>query len=179
LFVSANLEWMDYVAQKNRIAPESRVNLLGNALVLVAPKDQAKAVQIEPGFDLAGLLESGRLAVGDPDHVPAGQYAKTALEKLGVWAQVEPKLARAKDVRAALAFVERGECPYGIVYQTDAALAKNVQIVGEFPQNTHPAIVYPAAVVAGPQAEAGQRFLDFLKTPASKAVFEKYGFKVQ
>ena len=148
MFVSADLDWMDYVAQKNLIKPETRFNLLGNRIVLIAPKDKAEPVAIAPGFDLAKILGQGRLAMANVDSVPAGKYGKAALEKLGVWAGVSDKVAQAENVRAALLLVSRGEAPAGIVYQTDAAAEPNVKIIGTFPENTHPPIIYPAALTA-------------------------------
>ena len=127
---------MDYVAQKNLIKPETRSNLLGNRIVLIAPKDKAKAVDIKPGFDLAKILGDGRLAMANVDAVPAGKYGKAALEKLGVWNSVSGKVAQAENVRAALLLVSRGEAPAGIVYQTDAASDRSVEIIGAFPENT-------------------------------------------
>jgi molybdate transport system substrate-binding protein len=180
VFLSADEEWMNYLAEKRFIVPESRFNLLGNQLVLIAPAgSDLKKVDIAPGFPLAKMLGSGLLATGDPDHVPAGKYAKSALQKLGVWADVDGKLARADNVRAALALVERGECPLGIVYSTDAALSQKVKVVGTFPEDSHPPITYPAALIAGKDSPAARAFLDFLKTPEAKTVFEKYGFAVR
>lgn len=182
LFISADLAWMDYLQERKLIATDSRGNLLGNSLVLVAAKDGGAAtseVAIGPGFDLAGLLGAdGRLAVGEVRSVPAGKYAKAALEKLGAWSGVEGRLAQAESVRAALALVSRGEAPLGIVYRTDAAADPNVTIVGTFPEDSHPAIIYPAAVTAEPSdAAAAQAFLAWLRTaPAAKAAFEKQGF---
>src|SRR5262245_36225518 len=142
VFISADLAWMDYLADKGLIRPETRSNLLGNHLVLIAAKDKAPAVEIKPGFDLAGLLgRDGRLAMANVDAVPAGKYGKAALEKLGVWASVSARIAQAENVRAALLFVSRGEAPVGIVYRTDAAAAGNVKIIGTFPQDTHPPII--------------------------------------
>jgi molybdate transport system substrate-binding protein len=178
VFVSADKKWMDYLDERKLIIPSSRVDLLGNRIVLIAPADSRATIEIRPHFDLAGLLGDGHLAMGDPSHVPAGIYGKEALEKMGVWYQVKAKVARAKDVRAALALVERGETPLGVVYSTDAAITKKVRVVAEFPRNSHPPIVYPAAIVAGNETAAAKRLLDFLKGPAAKAVFEKYGFEV-
>jgi molybdate transport system substrate-binding protein len=176
VFISADEAWMSYLSEKRLIVPDSRFDLLGNRVVLVAPADSNLKVDIKQGLPLAELLGDGRLATGDPDHVPAGKYAKTALEKLGVWAGIEGKLARADNVRAALALVERGECPLGIVYSTDAAISKKVKIVGTFPEDSHPPVTYPAALVTGKDAPEARSFLNFLKTPEAKAVFEKYGF---
>ncbi len=180
VFVSANQQWMNYLADKKMIVPSSRFDLLRNRIVLIAPADsKTKKVEIGPGFDLVKLLGDGRLAMGDPDHVPAGIYGKQALEKLGTWKNVEPKVARSKDVRAALALVERGETPFGIVYATDAAISSKVKVVGIFPENTHPPIVYPVAIVAGKDTATAQSFLKLLKTREAKAVFEKYGFTAE
>lgn len=179
VYISANKKWMDYLEENRLIVPSSRFNLLSNRIVLIAPSNSRAAIVIRPHFDLAGLLGDGHLAMGDPSHVPAGIYGKEALEKLGVWDQVKAKVARARDVRAALALVERGEAPLGVVYATDAAITKKVRVVAEFPPDSHPPIVYPAAIVAGNGTAVAKRFLDFLKTAAAQAVFEKYGFKVR
>ncbi len=177
VFISADEPWMNHLEKRKMIVPGSRFDLLSNKLVLIAPADSAiKKVQIGPKLDLAKLLGNGKLATGDPDHVPAGMYAKAALQKLGLWNGVESKLARTEDVRGALALVERGETPLGIVYSTDAAITPKVKIVGVFPANTHPKIVYPAALIAGKASPTAKKFLEFLKSPEAKAVFEKYGF---
>lgn len=176
VFASADPEWMDYVEQKKLIQDGTRVNLLGNKLVLIAPKDsKADNVTISPGFDIARLAGDGRIAVADARAVPAGKYAKAALEKLGGWAAAEPKLAAAENVRAALALVGRGEAPLGIVYETDAKVEKNVKIVGYFPEDSHPPITYPVALTASARPEAA-RYLAFLRTGVAKTVFETYGF---
>jgi len=178
LFASADLAWMDYLEQKNLIKKDTRMSLLGNKLVLIAPKDSKLAdVKIEQGFDIAKLAGNGRIAVADVRAVPAGKYAKAALEKLGSWAAAEPKLASAENVRATLALVSRGEAPLGIVYETDAKIDKNVKIVGTFPEGSYPAIVYPVALTANAKPEAA-RYLDFLRSGTAKAVFETYGFTV-
>jgi molybdate transport system substrate-binding protein len=179
VFISADEAWMNYLSEKRLIIPDSRFDLLGNRVVLVAPTDSNLKVDIKQGFPLSELLGEGRLATGDPDHVPVGKYAKTALEKLGVWAGIEGKLARADNVRAALALVERGECPLGIVYSTDAAISKKVKIVGTFPEGSHPPVTYPAALVTGNDTPGARHFLNFLKTPEAKGVFQKYGFTVR
>ena len=176
VFISADEPWMTYLEDRKLIEPGSRFDLLGNKLVLIAPADSSIKVEIGPKLDLAKLLGDGRLAMGDPDHVPAGKYGKAALEKLGVWAETESKVARTADVRAALTLVERGEAPLGIVYSTDAAITPKVKVVGLFPADTHPKIVYPAALIAGKATAAAKSFLQFLRTPESRAVFEKYGF---
>jgi molybdate transport system substrate-binding protein len=175
-FASADLEWMDYVEQKKLIKDGTRVNLLGNKLVLIAPKDsKTDNVTIGPGFDIAKLAGDGRIAVADVRAVPAGKYAKAALERLGGWAAAEPKLASAENVRAALALVGRGEAPLGIVYETDAKVEKNVKIVGYFPEDSHPPITYPVALTANSGPEAAQ-YLAFLRSGVAKTVFETYGF---
>src|SRR5262249_10165764 len=156
IFISADLDWMDYVEQKKLIKPESRVNLLGNRLVLIARKDNAQPVEIRQGFDLAKLIGDGHLALANVNSVPAGKYAKAALEKLNVWSSVADKIAQSADVRAALLRVSRGQTPVGIVYQTDATADQNVSIIGIFPDNTYPPIIYPVALTnkAGPDAAA-------------------------
>lgn len=176
VFISADLQWMDYVAQKNLIKPDTRVNLLGNKLVLIAPVDsKIDKVTIGQGFDIAKLVGDGRIAVADVKAVPAGLYAKAALEKLGGWAAAEPKLAMAENVRATLAFVARGETPIGIVYETDAKVEPKVKIVGVFPDGSHPPVVYPIAATTTSTANVG-KYLNFLRSSEAKAIFEKYGF---
>jgi molybdate transport system substrate-binding protein len=177
VFISADLKWMDYVAGKMLIKPDSRVNLLGNKLVLIAPKESKLAdVKIEKGFDIAKLAGDDRIAVADTKAVPAGLYAKAALENLGAWTAAEPKLAQAENVRATLAFVARGETPLGIVYETDAKIEPKVKIVGYFPNGSYPPVTYPVAAIASSKNAAVAKYLDFLRTPAAKAIFEKYGF---
>ena len=176
VFASADLEWMDYSAQKKTIKDDTRVNLLGNRLVLIAPKDsKIDKVDIAQGFDLAKLVGDGRIATGEVNSVPVGKYAKSALEKLGIWSSVEKKFAMADNVRAALALTARGEAVLGIVYETDAKVEPGVKIVGAFPPDSHPAIVYPVAATANAKPEAAV-YLAFLRGGAAKAVFEKYGF---
>jgi molybdate transport system substrate-binding protein len=176
VFISADLDWMDYGQQKNLIKPDSRFTLLGNRLVLIAPKDSSVSANIQPGFDLAALLKGGRLAVGNVEAVPAGKYGKAALEKLGVWNSVKDKIAQAESVRAALLFVSRGEAPLGIVYQTDAAADKGVKVIGTFPANTHSPIIYPIAAVAASTNPGGASYIAYVKSPAAGAVFKKQGF---
>lgn len=176
LFISADEKWANYLDEKKLLSPGTRSVLLGNRLALIAPKDSRVALAIEPGFPLAARLGDGRLSVGDPDHVPVGLYTKEALEKLGVWKDVEGKLARGDSVRAALAYVGRGECPLGIVYTTDAAVDPNVRIVTVFPENTHTPITYPVALIKGQETDAARNFLAFLKSDTAKQVFERYGF---
>jgi len=178
IFISADLDWMDYVQQRNLIKPETRKNLLGNHLVLVAPAASDIKVEIKPNFPLAALLKDGRLAIADPAAVPAGKYGKAALEKLGVWSSVADKLAPAENVRSALFFVSRQEAPLGIVYQTDAAADKGVKIVAVFPEDTHPPVVYPIALTAGGKNPDAAKFLAFLESAAAKPFFEKQGFTV-
>src|SRR5690606_22676952 len=178
LFISADLAWMDYVAEKKLIKDDTRSNLLGNRIVLVASKDKASDVEIKDGFDLAGLLGDGRLAMGAVDSVPAGKYGKAALEKLGVWSAVEAKVAGAESVRAALLLVSRGEAPYGIVYQTDAAADPGVKIVGTCPENSHTAIIYPVAIVSSSKTPAAKAYLEYLKSGKATPHFEKQGFTV-
>ena len=178
IFISADLDWMDYGQQKNLIKPDSRFNLLGNRLVLIAPKDASVSANIQPGFDLATLLKGGRLAMGNVDAVPAGKYGKAALEKLGVWDSVKDKIAQAESVRAALLFVSRGEAPLGVVYQTDATADPSVKIVGTFPENTHPPIIYPVALTKESTNADAQAFLNYLRSPAARAAFERQGFAV-
>jgi len=177
LFISADLDWMDYAAGKNLIKAETRSNLLGNRIVLIAPKDKARAVDVRPGFDLAKVIGDGRLAMANVDSVPAGKYGKAALEKLGVWGSVSGKLAQAENVRAALLLVSRGEAPAGIVYQTDAASDKGVAIIGTFPEDTHPPVIYPIALTAGAGPDAAA-FLAYIKSAKAKPLFEAQGFTV-
>jgi molybdate transport system substrate-binding protein len=176
VFISADLQWMDYVASKNLIKPDTRLNLLGNKLVLIASLDsRLDKVMIAKPFDIAKLAGDGRIAVADVNAVPAGLYAKAALESLGGWAAAEPKLAMAENVRATLAFVARGETLIGIVYETDAKAEPKVKIVGVFPDNSYPPVTYPAAATTAANA-ATAGYLNFLRGSAAKAIFEKYGF---
>jgi molybdate transport system substrate-binding protein len=176
VFASADLDWMDYGTQKKLIKEDTRVNLLGNRLVLIAPKDsQIDNVAIAQGFDLARLTGDGRIATAEVRSVPVGKYAKSALETLGIWVSVEKKFAMADNVRAALALVARGEAVLGIVYETDAKVEPGVRIVGAFPADSHPPIVYPVAATATAKLEAAA-YLKFLRSGAAKAVFETYGF---
>jgi molybdate transport system substrate-binding protein len=176
LFISADLDWMDYVDQRRALAPGSRVNLLRNTLVLVAPAGSAATLRIEPGFDLAGALGSGKLAMANPDSVPAGKYGKAALESLGVWSKVEKQVVRSENVRAALALVARGEAAYGIVYRTDALAEKGVRVVDTFPETSHPPIVYPAALIATGASPSAKMLLDYLRSATAQATWHKYGF---
>ena len=177
LFISADLDWMDYLAERQLIVDATRRNLLGNSLVLVAGRDSTQAeVAIGPGFDLMARLGGGRLAVGEVKAVPAGRYAKVSLERLGAWDGVEGKLAQAENVRAALALVARGEAPLGIVYKTDAAADPSVRIVGTFPADSHPPIIYPAAVTKVGEGSGAAAFLQFLGGGTTRSAFEKQGF---
>jgi molybdate transport system substrate-binding protein len=177
VFLSADIDWMDYAAAGNNINAATRVNLLGNGIVLVAPKDsKIDQVTIAQGFDLAKLAGDGKIATGDVSSVPAGKYAKAALEKLGAWQAAAPKFAMAESVRAALALVARDEAVLGIVYSTDAKVEPGVRIVGTFPPDSHPAIIYPVAATVTAKPAAAD-YLAFLRTSAVKTIFEKYGFK--
>ncbi len=174
VFASADRKWMDYLDQRRKIDGASKVELLGNELVLIAPRGKAVAVKMDKGFDLAGAY-TGKLCTGEPDVVPVGTYAKQSLTALGWWGAMAPRVVGTDDVRTALAFVERGECPLGIVYATDAATSDKVEIVGQFPANTHDPIVYPFALVGGAGSQA-RPFLAYLQSDAAQAVFRKYGF---
>ncbi len=177
LFLSADEEWMDYLAKNGLIRAASRRDLLGNALVLVGP---AGTPHIEIGRDtnLAGLLKGGRLAVPDMAAVPAGRYAKAALESLGLFAQVKDRIAGTENVRVALALVARGEAPFGIVYATDAAAERQVGVAGTFPAASHPPIIYPAAITASSTHPDASAFLDFLRSEAATRIFVARGFTV-
>ncbi len=178
VYVSANPKWMNFLDKKKLIEPRTRFDLLGNSLVLISPKDSRLDVKIEKNFPLTTILGGEKLAMGDPDHVPAGIYGKKALAALGVWKSVEPKVARTKDVRAALVLVERGEAPLGVVYATDAAISKRVKVVAKFPSDIQPKIVYPVAIVKGHASMASKRFVELMRSPEAKKVFERYGFRV-
>jgi molybdate transport system substrate-binding protein len=176
VFLSADLEWMDYVQARSLIARTTRRNLLGNRLALVAPADSKVELKIAPGFALAAALgNGGRLATGDPDSVPVGKYARAALTSLGVWNDVADRLVRADNVRSALAFIARGETPLGIVYETDARVEKRVRLVALFPADSHPPILYPVAVTTGAQPAARQ-WVEFLQSAPAQQAFKKYGF---
>ena len=178
VFISADLDWMSYLAGKSLIKVDTRTNLLGNRIVLIAPKDKAQPVKIGEGFDLAKVLGDGRLAMANVDAVPAGKYGKAALEKLGAWASVANRIAQAENVRAALLLVSRGEAPAGIVYRTDAAAESNVAIIGTFPESSHPPIVYPAALTANATHPDAAGFLAYIGSAKAKPVFEAQGFAV-
>ena len=174
IFFSADSDWMDYLAKAGEIAPGTRKDLLGNRLVLVAASDAKPAPRIAAGFDLAGALGNGKLAMADPASVPAGKYGKAALTALGVWDKLAAKVVQAENVRVALEYVARGEAPYGIVYATDAKIAP-VKVVGTFPENSHPPVVYPVALTRS-ASPAARRFLTFLEGSEARAIFEKAGF---
>ena len=177
IFISADEDWMDELASKAMIEPESRFDLLGNKLVLIAPADSKTSFSFAQKSDLVAALGDGRLAIGDPQSVPAGKYAQAALENLGFWAKLEPHLARAESVRAALALVDRGEAPLGIVYQTDATADTGVRVLDRFPESSHKPVTYPAALVKGADP-AARDFLAWLKSPKAAPFFEKQGFTV-
>ena len=177
LFISADTDWMDYATAKKNINEASRINLLGNTIVLIAPKDaKIDTANIGPGFDLAKLAGDGKIATGDVKSVPVGKYARAALEKLGSWQAAEPKFAMADSVRAALTLVARGEAVLGIVYSTDAKVEPGVKIVGTFPADSHAAIIYPVAATTTAKPETPD-YLAFLRSTAAKSILEKYGFK--
>ncbi|MEO8738084.1 MAG: molybdate ABC transporter substrate-binding protein [Casimicrobiaceae bacterium] len=176
IFISADLDWMDYIDQKRLVAPNMRFDLLRNTLVLIAPASSVSTLKIGPNFGLAAALGNEKLAMANPDSVPAGKYGKSALEKLGVWQSVEKQVARAENVRAALAFVSRGGAPFGVVYRTDASADKGVRIVDTFPADTHPPIIYPAALLVGSKTTAAKPLLAYLRSTPARAGWEKYGF---
>ena len=177
IFISADLDWMDYLDKKGLVAPGTRRNLLGNRLVLIAPARHPVKLQPAPGFKILEIVKGEKIALADPNSVPAGKYAKAAFEKLGVWHQVAPHVAAAENVRAALALVSRGETPLGVVYQTDAAADSGVMIAGVFPADSHPPIIYPVAALKGATSEAAS-FLGFLEGAQARRIFEKHGFAV-
>lgn len=176
LFISADQRWMDYLEERSLLQEGTRRDLAGNALVLIVPAGSSLDLAPAPGFDLAGALGEGKLAIGDPEHVPAGRYAKAALTELGVWEAVAPKTVFAGDVRAALAFVERAEAVAGIVYATDAAISERVKVDATFPAGSHAPIVYPIAVIADRERPAVRDFLAFLTSEEAAAVLRRYGF---
>lgn len=178
VYVSAHPQWINYLEERGLLDAGSRTDLLGNELVLIAPRDSTIELAIVPDFPLTAALGDGRLAMGDPDHVPAGIYGRAALEALGVWPAVEGRVIRADNVRLALALVARGEAPLGIVYRSDALAEKGVRIVGVFPAGSHPPIVYPAALTAAARQPAAGEFLVFLRSPAAASLFARYGFTV-
>jgi len=175
LFVSADEDWMDKLAAKGLIDPASRASFLSNRLVLIAPAASTTALTIAPGFPIAAALGDGRLALADPAAVPAGKYAKAAFEHLRVWDDVKDRIAAAENVRAALALVERGEAPLGIVYETDARASAKVRVVAIFPADSHPPVTYPVARLTGSTAVEAEAFRVWLTTDAAP-VFRRYGF---
>jgi molybdate transport system substrate-binding protein len=176
IFISADIDWMDDLAKRSLIRPDTRFNFLGNELVLIARTDRAPTLAIGPNFPLAQALADGGLAIANPASVPAGKYAKAALETLGVWASIEGRLAPTRDVRAALALVSGGEAPLGIVYQTDAAVDKSVSIVGTFPASSHPPIIYPLAVTATCTNSTAKSYVAFLQSSAVESAIGSQGF---
>ena len=177
IFISADTDWIEYVEQRDLVRQGTRVNLLANELVLVAPADSTATVRLAHGVDVGKALGKGRLAIADPETVPAGKYGKAALIALGAWKGVEHKVAPAENVRAALALVARGEAPLGIVYRTDAIAEKGVRIVDVFPAASHPPIVYPMVVVKRSSTPVATAFAGYLTTPDARAIFERFGFR--
>ena len=177
LFISADQKWMDYAVDKKAIDTATRETLLGNSLVVIAPKASEQSdITVDAKTNWTSLLKGGRLAVGDPDHVPAGIYAKEALQKLGAWETLSSKLAPAEDVRGALALVERNEAPLGIVYGSDAVASKGVKVVGTFPEDSHQKVEYPIAIIDGHKNATVSAFYDYLKGPQASEIFKHYGF---
>lgn len=177
VFISADERWMDWAQERDLIAKDTRVSAIGNRLVLIAPKDSTIEVDLTKDTDIVALLgEGNRLATGDPQHVPVGRYAQQALTALGQWEAIEPRLARADNVRSALLLVERGEAPLGIVYETDAAASAGVRIVGVFPKETHDPVTYPFAVVTKADGPDARKLLDFLTGPKVQEVYGRLGF---
>ncbi|MBV9836139.1 MAG: molybdate ABC transporter substrate-binding protein [Alphaproteobacteria bacterium] len=176
VFISADEPWMKYAVDRKGVKPDTQRMLVTNLLVIIAPADSKVSLTPGPGFPIAAALGDGRLSLGNPDSVPAGKYAKAALEKFGVWEQVSAKVAPAENVRDALAFVARGAAPLGIVYSTDAKVEPKVRIVAAFPAGSHPPVVYPMAVTANAQSPRAQAFLDFLMTPESQKTLADAGF---
>jgi molybdate transport system substrate-binding protein len=176
IFFSADVDWMNEAIARKVVDPSTRDDLLSSKLVLVAPVSEAVATTIRPGFPLAAMLGSGRLAMCDPMMMPAGRYGRAALQKLGVWDSVKDRVVNAANVRAALVYVARREAPLGVVFDTDARLEKGVKTIGVFPASSHPPIVYPVAAVAGSRNPNTARILDFITSPAARPIFEKYGY---
>ncbi len=180
VFISADNRWMDYLESRTLILKDTRVAPIGNSLVLIVPASAPRQVVIGPALDIDALLgKDGKLVTGIPESVPVGVYAKAALTKLGLWDKVRPRLVGAESVRAALALVERGEAAAGIVYATDAAIAKNVVVAGTFPADSHEPVVYPFALVKGNDTPAAKAYFTFLQGPEAKAIYAKYGFSVK
>jgi molybdate transport system substrate-binding protein len=179
IYLSADEAWMDYLEKRGLLAHGTRRSLLGGSLVVVVPADRAIKLDIRKGGDWLDRLPRGRIATGDPEHVPAGRYAKAALEGLGVWQSVRPRLARADNVRSALVLVERGEAVAGIVYATDVRVARHVAIAGRFPDGSYPPVSYPIAIVRGRDNPAVRAVYDFILSPRARAIFTRYGFDVR
>jgi len=177
VYISANVKWMDYLDAGNAIAPGSRVQFLGNRLVLIAPEGPGTSVVIDRDLHMPALLNGGFLAMGDASHVPAGIYAKKALQGLGQWKEVKDRVSNSKDVRAALLLVERGETSFGVVYATDAKISNKVRVAGVFPASSHPPIIYPAAITKDGDRPAVRAFMDFLSGERAGKIFHKYGFE--
>ena len=178
IYISADVDWMNYIDERRLLAPNTRTDLLRNTLVLIAPSSSHSTLKIAPNFPLVAALGAERLAMANPDSVPAGKYGKSALATLGVWKGVEKRVARADTVRAALVLVSRGEAPFGIVYKTDALADKGVRVVDTFPPDTHAPIVYPAALLAASKSPAAKPLLDYLRSAPARAVWGKYGFEL-
>ena len=179
VFISADQDWMDHLAANNAIVQQSRVDLLGNALVLIAPRDSTLTVTIAPGMDLAAALDGdGRLAIAEPDSVPAGKYARSALQSLGAWSSVRDRLVAADNVRAALNFVARGEATMGIVYASDTINEPRVRVLDTFPQSSHAPIRYPVAIIAGRDTDDSRRLLELLQSESAATLFRRHGFDV-
>ena len=179
VYLSANPKWMNFIEKKELVEPGTRTNLLGNRITMIQPASGELSIKISKDLDLAGILGDDKLAMGDPDHVPAGIYGRKALESLGLWESVSPKVARAKDVRAALALVERAEAPLGIVYATDAAISKKIKVVALFPEETHPPITYPVCIIKGKAGDDTKAFFEFLQSPKAAEIFKTYGFSIK
>ena len=178
IFISADLDWMAYLSQKNLTKKNTETRLLGNSIVLIALADSTATVELKPGVDLATAIGDGKLAMANVDAVPAGKYGKAALQSLGAWTAVEGKVAQAENVRAALALVSTGEAPFGVVYATDAAADARVRVVATFADDTHPPIVYPVAETADSKSAAAPKFLKCLQTDKARSLFEAQGFKL-
>jgi molybdate transport system substrate-binding protein len=178
IFISADEDWMDYLSERKLVRSETRSDLVGNRLVLIAPKGTDLHVDIVPGFPLASLLGDGRLAMANTSAVPAGKYGRAALESLGTWESVKGRIAQAENVRAALLLVSRGEAPLGIVYESDAVSDPGVERVGTFPESTHPRIIYPVAVTAGSTKPDAAAFIDLLRSQQARDIFKKQGFTI-
>ena len=176
IFISADQAWMDDLETRGLIKPETRRNLIGNTLALIAPAGSGLRIKIAPGIDLLKLLNGGRLAIGETSAVPAGRYAKAALQKLGLWDGLSPYLAEQINVRAALQLVARGECPLGIVYGSDATAEPHVEVAGYFPPSSHPPIIYPAAIIGTSKHPAAAGYLAFLSSDAAAIIFRRNGF---